>query len=75
MIAAVIVLGLLVAFLLLLKDRESKANAQERQLLLERIQAPERIHVAQAAQEQETLDPDSPELALVGTIIEGEQSA
>ena len=73
MIAAVVVLGMVVLVLLALKDRERKSNEAERQLLLERIQAPERVNTISQIEEREPLETDGSELALVGAIVEGEE--
>lgn len=57
----------------LLGYRQERAWEKERQLLLERIQAPERVHVAAVAEPQENgPEPDADQQALVGAIIDGE---
>jgi hypothetical protein len=49
---------------------------EERQILLERIQAPERVRVTERpAEDKEPLELDDPELARVGTIDYGEPDA
>lgn len=75
MIAAVIVLGVVVLTLLYLRDREAKAWASERQLLLERIQHPERVSVQEPGSTLEPLETDGEALALIGTIDYGDDDA
>lgn len=75
MTVAVVVLAVVLSIVLILHDRQVKGWTDERQLLLERIQAPERVSIVTAVADQEPLEPDSPELALVGGIIEGDRDA
>lgn len=76
MIIAVVTLGVVALGLLEYHYRETKAWASERQLLLERIQAPERVRVAEAPpRELEPLDLDDAQLARVGSIDYGDSDA
>lgn len=62
----------LLASLLVFSERWEK----ERQILLERIQAPERVRfLEQPPEEKDPLITDDPELARVGTIDYGEPDA
>lgn len=68
MTVAVVVLAVVLIAVLLLHDRQVKAWTDERQLLLERIQAPERVSIVTAVADQEPLESDAPYMALVGQI-------
>lgn len=63
--------GILI-LVLILHEIERRQWADERQVLLERIQAPERVNLQPAGEPQEPLITDAPELALVGQIDDRE---
>lgn len=73
MIAAIVVLGLVILLLLVHQDRERRAWERERHVLLERIQAPERVSLAPQGEPQEPLHTDGAALALVGAVVESEE--
>jgi len=66
-----IVFGLIVAAEIALQAFLSASWAKERQILLERIQAPERVSIASQSPEKEPLETDEGEMALVGRIDYG----
>lgn len=79
MIAAVVALAIIVLLLLLQREREAQRQMsregdwrRERQMLLERIQHPERAPLITVAQEHEPTPTDGPQMALVGSIDYGE---
>jgi hypothetical protein len=72
MIVAVVVLGAVLAAVLVLHDRQVRAWSKERQILLERIQAPERVTLQGPGEVKDPLETDGAALALVGAVIEGE---
>ncbi len=75
MIAAVIALALLLALVLILFQGERASWAKERQLLLERIQRPERVFAE--GEPRQTFDPpqtDAEEFAKLGVIFGDEDN-
>ena len=68
-IAAVIVLGLIVAALLVLRDRERQAHEKTTRSLLDRIQHPERTQVEAGPIVEYDPPKDTAELAHVGEIV------
>jgi hypothetical protein len=76
MTVAIIVLAACVVFLMVWKAHQEDRWEKERQVLLERIQAPERVrYLEQPPEDKEPLVADDPELARVGTIDYGEPDA
>jgi len=69
MIAAVIILGLVIAALLILRDREQKAHDSHVKGLLDRIQFPEVRQVAPGPQIDYVPPKDEAELAYVGGFV------
>lgn len=76
MTVAIVVLGVILTAQFFQHARAERVWENERQVLLERIQAPERVRMTEAApEEKEPLDLDDDELARVGTIDYGEPDA
>jgi hypothetical protein len=72
MTIALVILGLALAAEFFSRSRAERSWAKERQLLLERIQHPERVSVAEPGPIREPLETDAPAMALIGTIDYGE---
>lgn len=76
MTAALVILGVLLTAQFFQHARAERAWEHERQTLLERIQAPERVRFLEPRpEEKEPLELDDPELARVGTIDYGAPDA
>ncbi len=74
MIAAVIALALLLALVLILFQGERASWAKERQLLLERIQKPERVLAVGETKAQAPLESDREQFAKIGVIFGDEDN-
>ncbi len=74
MIAAVIALALLLALVLILFQGERASWAKERQLLLERIQKPERVLAMNEVVPQIPREPDGEQFAKIGVIFGDEDN-
>ena len=71
MTVGVVALAIILLVTLAFHERERRSWENERQLLLERIQRPERVFVKEEAEPQDPMETDGAALALVGGIIEG----
>lgn len=75
MTIAIVVLGLALAAEFFSRSRAERSWEKERQLLLERIQHPERVSVQEPGPVLEPLETDGEALAQVGTINFGNDDA
>lgn len=72
MTIAIVILGLALAAEFFSRSRAERSWEKERQLLLERIQHPERVSVQEPGPVLEPLETDGEALAQVGTITFGD---